>query len=76
LQSRKRKSIMAPPPTLSTMPVEILTSICQHLPQQELLNLMLCNSNFSEVAAEQLYFEPQFASTYRFAQVSPHNQPF
>jgi hypothetical protein len=77
LQSRRQKSIMVPTPTLATMPVEILASICQYLPQQELHSLMLSNSNFSEVTAEYLYMEPRFASTYRFAQVSSQSSfPF
>ncbi|KAE9372235.1 hypothetical protein N431DRAFT_456973 [Stipitochalara longipes BDJ] len=50
------------------MPIELLDAICTFLPQQGLHSLMLCNSNFSEVAAQYLYMEPEFASTYRFAQ--------
>lgn len=52
----------------STIPIEMLEGICQFLSQKGLFSLMLCNSKFSESAAQYLYMEPEFASTYRFAQ--------
>ncbi|KAH8820405.1 hypothetical protein F5884DRAFT_47442 [Xylogone sp. PMI_703] len=63
---RRRKYAVAP--NLSTLPVEILDAVCQHLQQPELHALMLTNSNVSEVAASYLYIKPHFASTYRYAQ--------
>ena len=69
LQSGRDKSIMDRRLNLSTMPFEILESICSFLPQQDLLNVILVCSEFKDVATEYLYMEPEFASTYRFAQV-------
>jgi hypothetical protein len=46
-----------------------LESICSFLPQQDLLNVILVCSEFKDVATQYLYMEPEFASTYRFAQV-------
>ena len=64
--SRKRK--YTPTESLATMPVEILAYIFGYVGQRELHNLMLTNSNFIEVAASLMYFQPTFASTYRYAQ--------
>jgi hypothetical protein len=69
LQSGKNKSNMARRLNLSTMPFEILEFICSFLPQQDLLNVILVGSEFKDVATQYLYMEPEFASTYRFAQV-------
>jgi hypothetical protein len=69
LQSGKNESIMARRLNLSTMPFEILEFICSFLPQQDLLNVILVSSEFKDVANRYIYMEPEFASTYRFAQV-------
>ncbi|KUJ11155.1 uncharacterized protein LY89DRAFT_238592 [Mollisia scopiformis] len=57
-----------PLPSLPGIPTEILEIIAEYLPQQALHALMLTNSAFIEVAVVQMYEEPYFASTYRFAQ--------
>jgi hypothetical protein len=66
---KRRTSIMARAPTLVAMPSELLDAIFWHLPQYDLYAIMLSNSNFIEIAVIYLYSSPQFASTYRFAQV-------
>ena len=66
---KRRTSIMARAPTLVAMPSELLDAIFRHLPQYDLYAIMLSNSNFIEIAVIYLYSSPQFASTYRFAQV-------
>jgi len=68
-KSGKNQSIMARRLNLSTMPFEILEFVCSFLPQQDLLNVILVSSEFKDVATRYLYMEPEFASTYRFAQV-------
>lgn len=70
LQSGQNKSTMVRRLNLSTMPFEILEFICSFLPQQDLLNVILVSSEFKDVATRYLYMEPEFASTYRFAQVT------
>jgi hypothetical protein len=70
LQSRRQDSTMAPAQSLATMPTELQEAICKFVCQEGLRSLMLCNSNLAEVAAHYLYMAPEFASTYRFAQVS------
>jgi hypothetical protein len=69
LQSGKDKSTMAQRFILSTMPFEILECICSFLSQQDLLKVILVCSKFKDVATRYLCMEPEFASTYRFAQV-------
>lgn len=76
---KRRTSIMARASTLVAMPSELLDAIFRHLPQYDLHAIMLSNSNFVEIAVIYLYSHPQFASTYRFAQVcslTPFNPPF
>lgn len=57
-----------PTSTLASMPAEILACIFQYLAQPDLHALMLTNSYFLEIAASRMYFQPFFASTYRYAQ--------
>jgi hypothetical protein len=72
---KSRTSSIARAPTLVTMPSELLDAIFRLLPQSNLHAIMLSNSNFVEIAVIHLYSAPQFASTYRFAQVCSLTSP-
>lgn len=63
-----RRRAQAPKPTLITLPTEILAGILNYLTQKELHSVMLANTALTEVAANIIYYQPLFASTYRFAQ--------
>jgi hypothetical protein len=65
---RSRRRVVMPRPTLPTLPSELLGLIFAHLPQKDLLALMLVARGLTEAAANALYHEPKFASTYRYAQ--------
>ncbi|KAF8449777.1 hypothetical protein BGX38DRAFT_527677 [Terfezia claveryi] len=64
--SRKRR--YAAPPTLETLPSEILTQIFSYLGQKTLHNLIFCSKRMLEEASYNLYESPNFKTTYRFAQ--------
>lgn len=53
---------------LLDFPLEILDDILGNLDQTALLNLITVSKVVSSLAIRHLYFEPQFVSTYRFAQ--------
>lgn len=57
MQSGSGEGNVYPAPTLATIPIEMLEGICQFLSQKGLFSLMLCNSKFSESAAQYLYME-------------------
>lgn len=63
-----RRRLQGPKPTLLTLPTEVLGVIFKTLTQKELNTVMLVNSALTEVAADLMYHQPLFASTYRFAQ--------
>jgi hypothetical protein len=52
------------------MATEMQEAICKFVSQEGLRSLMLSNSSLTEVAAQYLYMDPEFSSTYRFAQAS------
>jgi hypothetical protein len=53
---------------LLDFPLELLDDILGNLDQASLLNLVTVSKVVSSLAMRHLYFEPQFVSTYRFAQ--------
>jgi len=63
-----RKRSYAAPPTLETLPSEILTQIFSYLGQKTLHNLIFCSRRMLEEASYNLYESPKFKTTYRFAQ--------
>lgn len=65
--SRKRKYYYEHP-TLASMPSEILDEIFTYLDQPTLLSLVKVSKRMMEEAANGLYYQPSFASTYRLAQ--------
>lgn len=65
--SRKRKYYYEHP-TLASLPSEILDEVFSYLDQPTLLSLVKVSKRMMEEAANGLYFQPEFASTYRFAQ--------
>lgn len=50
------------------LPIELLDEILGNLDQTSLLRLASTSQSVSSIASRHLYFEPQFTSTYRFAQ--------
>ncbi|KAF8477412.1 hypothetical protein BDZ91DRAFT_23581 [Kalaharituber pfeilii] len=58
----------AQPPTLETLPSEILNQIFSYLDQRTLHSLIFCSKKLLEEASYNLYECPRFATTYRFAQ--------
>lgn len=65
--SRKRKYYYEHP-TFASLPSEILGEIFSYLDQPTLLSLVKVSRRMVEEAANGLYCQPSFASTYRFAQ--------
>lgn len=65
--SRKRKYYYEHP-TFALLPSEILGEIFSYLDQPTLLSLVKVSRRMVEEAANGLYCQPSFASTYRFAQ--------
>lgn len=65
--SRKRKYYYEHP-TFASLPSEILGEIFSYLDQSTLLSLVKVSRRMVEEAANGLYSQPSFASTYRFAQ--------
>lgn len=53
---------------LDTLPLEILDQICLYLPQQTLLAMVQSSRYLASSAYVYLYMDPQFTSSYRFAQ--------
>lgn len=53
---------------LFDLPIELLDDILGNLGQQTLLQLLTVSRLISSLSIRHLYFEPQFRSTYRFAQ--------
>lgn len=66
VQSKNRKP--SAPPSLATLPPELLNNIFKHLSQSSLHALLLTAPNFTSIAVPFLYAHPLFASTYRYAQ--------
>lgn len=64
--SRKRR--YAAPPTLETLPSELMSEIFSYLDQKTLHNLVFCSKRVMEGAYYNLYEKPRFKTTYRFAQ--------
>jgi hypothetical protein len=65
--SKKRK-ITTPLLGLEALPLELQDQVFALLDQTTLLNLAVSSRALSEAAIIALYHQPQFASTYRFAQ--------
>lgn len=53
---------------LEALPFEIKDQIFSYLPQADLFNLLLTSPCFTAAITIQLYHEPKFPTTYRFAQ--------
>lgn len=63
--------------TLLDLPVELIDDIFSNLDQPSLLELLQVSKQISSLCIRHLYFDPQFRSTYRFAQfvtTVSHNQ--
>lgn len=62
------RSANKPKAHLLDLPIELLDEILGNLDQTSLLRLVSTSRPVSSIARRHLYFEPQFTSTYRFAQ--------
>ncbi|AOW01058.1 YALI0B01166p [Yarrowia lipolytica CLIB122] len=59
---------LQPHKDLNSLPHEIMSKIVSHLDQRDVTMCLYVNKNMYSTAVRQLYKEPFFSSTYRFAQ--------